>query len=492
MKRIFKIISISVAAAVVVLTGWFFLKKQPVYDNYDEIQLFKVKRENLDNSIYISAIVVSDESEYVYSYVDAPVADVKVNKGDTVKKGDVICIFDCSELQTEYDNYKAILDHLENIDNIYSDTFNENSAIERNILESQIAQVKKLIENYQKKYDEVQAMEAEYRIMYEKAVSEQDELRSSIESREVSADNIEENKNVDLESSKAGENSNESWSDRGNNMETSDSDVNSIYDNINELYSLAAQKKEYAYEKQQEMKKNAEDIYDELNSYRRELDSLTIMYNDSSAFKERYFTPENLTEMINSYTDKLAELQNMIDKNVITATRDGIITDLYVTPNDYVSNNMICCIQNPDKVHFNAVLVPDDISDISLNSRIVVSMAANQYGESEGEILFISDCFDPQKNGYEINFTIDDIDEYNLYPGFEASAKIVIESETDTLIVPYDAIFDIDGQEYVRKYNESGEFEDIPVKKGLVTSYYVAVEASGLSENDLVATAMLN
>ena len=155
MKRIFKIISISVAAAVVVLTGWFFLKKQPVYDNYDEIQLFKVKRENLDNSIYISAIVVSDESEYVYSYVDAPVADVKVNKGDTVKKGDVICIFDCSELQTEYDNYKAILDHLENIDNIYSDTFNENSAIERNILESQIAQVKKLIENYQKKYDEV-------------------------------------------------------------------------------------------------------------------------------------------------------------------------------------------------------------------------------------------------------------------------------------------------------------------------------------------------
>ena len=240
------------------------------------------------------------------------------------------------------------------------------------------------------------------------------------------------------------------------------------------------------------MKKNAEDIYDELNSYRRELDSLTIMYNDSSAFKERYFTPENLTEMINSYTDKLAELQNMIDKNVITATRDGIITDLYVTPNDYVSNNMICCIQNPDKVHFNAVLVPDDISDISLNSRIVVSMAANQYGESEGEILFISDCFDPQKNGYEINFTIDDIDEYNLYPGFEASAKIVIESEADTLIVPYDAIFDIDGQEYVCKYNESGEFEDIPVKKGLVTSYYVAVEASGLSENDLVATAMLN
>lgn len=58
--------------------------------------------------------------------------------------------------------------------------------------------------------------------------------------------------------------------------------------------------------------------------------------------------------------------------------------------------------------------------------------------------------------------------------------------------MPYDAIFDIDGQEYVRKYNESGEFEDIPVKKGLVTSYYVAVEASGLSENDLVATAMLN
>ena len=86
MKRIFKIISISVAAAVVVLTGWFFLKKQPVYDNYDEIQLFKVKRENLDNSIYISAIVVSDESEYVYSYVDAPVADVKVTRVILSKK----------------------------------------------------------------------------------------------------------------------------------------------------------------------------------------------------------------------------------------------------------------------------------------------------------------------------------------------------------------------------------------------------------------------
>lgn len=520
MKKVFRVITAVAVISLVFLTGIFYTKKQNFYSDDGEVHLCKVQRTDLDKSIYIIASVVSDDIEQVYSYVDAPVSEVKVNTGDMVRKGDVICTFDCTDLQKEYDNYMVILEQLINIDSVLADGFDVKASRERTLIDSQTDQLNKTIENYQKKYDEALALEEEYRSMYESAVKEQENLRFKIESIEnnhsqmvdsvstevnFSAEDKSENNYVESAGENAEEiisveNSEESISD-GNTDESIPDESNGenildgtsdTYKNLNKLYLIVTEKKDSLYAKQQEMNKKTRDIGDTLNRYRKDLELLMIMKNSGIGETEKYFTPESRENMIASYTEKTDKLREMLDNSIVTADRDGIITDMHVTSNEYVSESMICRIQNPGKLHFSGYIAPENFSQISETSRLAVNLFDSEYIEREGKILCINDCFDMQKRGYEISFTIDDIEKFELYPGHEVSAKIVLESQPDTLTVPYDAVFEIDGQTYVRRYSESGDYDDVPVKKGLETSYYVAIESDDLSENDLVATEMLN
>lgn len=476
MKRIIRIISIIAAIAVVAFTGIFFLQKQPDYNNFKEIQLFNVRKDDLDNSIYIVASVVSEESDVVCSEVNAPVAEIRVKEGDIVRKGDVICTFNCNELQKEYDNYITILEQLNEVDDMYASFFTENADINKRLIELQKFQADKTIESYQKKYNDAVALTEDYRVIYEQTVAEVERLKALIKNNE---------EEVTIEESTVEKSTDE-------NIDGSDS-KESVSNNIYaEQYSLAVRKKDDAYSRYLEMKKNAADIYDALNSYSDEQNYLFFMSDDNSDVEEKYFTPESRASIISDYTEKAEMIRAMLDNSVVTATRDGIITELYISNNEYVFDNRICSIQDPENVHFRGYLVPNSVSDISLDKRILVCMPESEFVEKEGEILFISDNYDHQMNGYAIDFTIEDLEDSGLYLGYEVSAKIILESKNDVLIVPYDAIFEKDGEKYVRKHSEAGGTEDVPVRIVLNSSYYVAIESNELFENDLVETNMLN
>lgn len=475
MKKIHKIIGCSAIAASIALTVGFFFKKGSSDVSYEDVQLFQVKRSDLHESIYLTASVVSDNIEIVYSDYDAPVAEVKVSVGDTVKAGDVICVYDTSQLQKDHDNYVIFLEQVQKLDSLYAENFDSNNQFEKSILENQIEQIKNQIEINRKKYDETVALANEYRSIYNNAAAELNELGNIIEA----------NKNAEINSGSENENS-----DEGSEGYEAD-ETETAYDPTPDLYELAVKKREASYEKQCEAEKNAEEINDTIISYQRQLDSLMVDYNGLENFSEKYYTDEKRDEMIRFYTEKVNELKEMIEQSAVKAGCDGVVTDLYITPNSYVKENRVCCIQDPEKVHFSGFMMPEDYLDVSEESNLLVSLAANDYDETEGKITFISDNYNYQQNGYEFNFTIENINSYDLYPGLVVSARIELQSQKDTLIVPYDAVFETGDGSYVRKYDESGISKDISVKRGLSTSYYVSVESPELSENDFVATNML-
>lgn len=488
MKKVLRIFAAATAILTIGFTVVFFLKKQPVYSTVEKVNLCKVQKSDLENSIYINVAVVSDNAEQVYSYVDAPAGNVKVKIGDTVRKGDIICDFDCTDLQKEYDSYMLILEQLIELDSLYSDSFESNALLEKSILESQVNQLNTTIGNYQKKYEETLLMAEDYHSLYESAADEQENLRIKIESLENnSEENVSDRITVENTSVEITE---EMISEENTDVNTSDQ-IKYVTDNLRNLYNITVQKKDRLYDKYLEMKRKAEDIGVTIESYREDLKLLMAGSEAQTAETEIYYTPESRDNLIASYTEKTDKLQKMLDNSTVTADRDGIITDLYVTSGEYVSEGLICCIQNPDKLYFKGYVTPENLSDISGESRIMVNLFDGIYTENEGKNLFINDCFDEENNGYEISFTIDGIENHELYPGHEVSARIVLESQQDTLTVPYDAIFETDGQTYVRRYSESGDYKDVKVKKGLETSYYVAVDSDELSENDLVATEML-
>ncbi len=494
----------------VVLTLIFFTKKQYAYTPDSEVNLVKVQRTSLENSVYIIASVVSDEIEYVYSDVDAPVLDVKVRNGDMIKSGDVICSFDCTELKQEYESCMMILEQLRNIDGVMSDGFAEKKSREENILKSQVEQLKSVIDNYQKKFDESKNTEEKYLQMYEESVKEQEELKNRIEASENErdgTDSFEEVKPEDIsceisngldivtDESLSGD----IFSESTDNFTSAETESDSIsvsssdsYEYLRKLYQIVTEKTDSLYSEYCEMKNKTEETLAALETYRRELSYLTIAENADSENTEEYYTPENYEVMISSYLEKTEKLRKMIDSNVITASRDGIVTDVSVKPGEYAGENIICCIQNPEKLHFSGYITPEDLSRVSETSCISVYMTGSETTQSNGRVISINDCYDVNQRGYEIIFTVEDIDKYELYPGHEVAAEIILESQPETLAVPYDAVFQADGTSYVRRYSQTGDYEDIPVKKGLETSYYVAVESDELFENDLVATEMLS
>lgn len=488
MKKVLRIFAAATAILTIGFTVVFFLKKQPVYSTVEKVNLCKVQKSDLENSIYINVAVVSDNAEQVYSYVDAPAGNVKVKIGDTVRKGDIICDFDCTDLQKEYDSYMLILEQLIELDSLYSDSFESNALLEKSILESQVTQLNTIIGNYRKKYEETLIMAEDYHSLYESAADEQENLRIKIESLENnSEENVSDRITVENTSVEITE---EMISEENTDVNTSDQ-IKYVTDNLRNLYNITVQKKDSLYDKYLGMKRKAEDISVTIESYCEDLKLLMAGSEVQTTETEKYYTPESRDKLIASYTEKTDKLQKMLDSSTVTADRDGIITDLYVTSGEYVSEGLICCIQNLDNLYFKGYVTPENLSDISGENRIMVNLFDGVYTENEGENLFINDCFDEENNGYEISFTIDGIENLELYPGHEVSARIVLESQQDTLTVPYDAIFETDGQTYVRRYSESGDYKDVKVKKGLETGYYVAVDSDELSENDLVATEML-
>ena len=168
------------------------------------------------------------------------------------------------------------------------------------------------------------------------------------------------------------------------------------------------------------------------------------------------------------------------------------MTKLFVNNGDHAMGVPICEIQDKENLHFEGYISPSFISKISKDNRIIVSMAVNNYEESNGKILEISDYYSATDRGYKVSFTIDGIDDQEIYPGFEVSSKIVIAEQKDTLVVPYDAVFEKDGKNYVRKYDAFSEmYQDVEAEVGLETSYYVAVTSENLKEKDVVMTEMI-
>lgn len=511
-KKVKSIISIIILAVAVIAVIIFFNSKPNYQDNSSDSQkIFRVQKMNLYDSVNIVGKCVSDTVDMVFSDVVAPVSEVCVKKGDYINAGDVICRLDVSDIEKQRDSYNKLLEEYEKYNSLKTDNYSSNLSYSTEIADKQILQLEETINSIRNEYDKEINNVNDFSCKYDEALSELENIKNEYDSVNAELESL----NVIVSEYEAALEAAETVTDTEeitDDEQYSETDTEVYEDSyeqpeppfdmeyyvslknrtakLEELKEIAQNKVDFYNQKKIESQNTADALKSQLEQNEFNCEQLKIQRDYNSELTAEEYAQSAADEDTGLFYKEQIELLNKkINSSVITADSSGIVTDVFVSVGDYISENPVCQIQDQGNMHFESYINPNKISLISSEKRIFISMAANNFKQIEGKILDISDFYDAENDGYKITFTFDSINDMEIFPGFEAAAKIILREQEDTLAVPYDALIERDGKYYVKKVNMTdNSMTEVEVKKGLATSYYIAISSDEIKENDRVMT----
>ena len=401
-------------------------------ENIDAIMTDYVTRQDISDYINASGTIESENVVHITTTLDHSKVDaLNVDLGDSVKNGDVLCVFSNSEIQSEYNTLKAAIDN--------TNEMNKNeSAINKRNLDKALAN----------KTEQINAANEEYN----KAVEARDNAYAEYNRMKSAYDAMEEK---DFEQ---GELLNEKAAD----LPALDEAVNEAYNNISVVTKSADDEIQQAQDTV-----NAE-------KYRMvDTESLTQL--------------EKLEKQLNNCT-----VTSPMD-GIITAlnVKTGSIpsTEALMTVSDS-SNVKVCVNINEDDIlkvneGMKVSITTNATGEKKYNGVISKVVKVAVTGESTDEMQT------PQ-TGYTAEIKITDNDE-KLLLGMKAKCRIIIAEKTDVLTVPYDAIISEDEKDYVYVVTEkdgSRIAKKTEVTKGVESGYYTEISGDGIAEDtEIVASA---
>lgn len=401
-------------------------------ENIDAIMTDYVTRQDISDYINASGTIESENVVHITTTLDHSKVDaLNVDLGDSVKNGDVLCVFSNSEIQSEYNTLKAAIDN--------TNEMNKNeSAINKRNLDKALAN----------KTEQINAANEEYN----KAVEARDNAYAEYNRMKSAYDAMEEK---DFEQ---GELLNEKAAD----LPALDEAVNEAYNNISVVTKSADDEIQQAQDTV-----NAE-------KYRMvDTESLTQL--------------EKLEKQLNNCT-----VTSPMD-GIITAlnVKTGSIpsTEALMTVSD-ISNVKVCVNINEDDIlkvneGMKVSITTNATGEKKYNGVISKVVKVAVTGESTDEMQT------PQ-TGYTAEIKITDNDE-KLLLGMKAKCRIIIAEKTDVLTVPYDAIISEDEKDYVYVVTEkdgSRIAKKTEVTKGVESGYYTEISGDGIAEDtEIVASA---
>lgn len=189
----------------------------------------------------------------------------------------------------------------------------------------------------------------------------------------------------------------------------------------------------------------------------------------------------------NAY-DQLAYAKEKLEDYTIVAPISGKITAQSLKVGDIVATGtLVTTISNTSEYEFKMPVDELDISQISTNNKVLVTIDAIPATEEEPIIGRISKI--PMEGitvggvtDYYITVAIPEVE--NLRISMNASAEIILAERNDILLLPIEAMEKEDGKTYVQVL-KNGVANKVEVTTGISNSSYIEV-IEGLSEGDEV------
>lgn len=457
-----KKIIIAVSAIVIILAGAVVLPVLSSGKGQSQsiimTETVEIGRQNLVNSINVSGSVMGSNVVKITSSLSSKIESLNVSVGDYVKKGDVLCTFDSSAFQQEYDTLKSSVDMGDEMSKSTHDINQRN--LQNAIAEKEIS----LVQAQRNIDDAVNARDKAYDKYnnlvnkYNASMAAKDELYSKIpafddEMYEISYQKYQE----ELQKFTAYETELDTL---GEQLSTYDSAVQSAED----AYSAAERTADI----------NIQTIQDTINSEKFNVNS------DSKA--------------------QLEKLQEKIDSCKVVASQDGIVTALNAAEGSIPTTDAIMTIEDDSVLKISVQIKEADILNIKEGMKAVIKTNATADEEFYGTVSKVvnifsgADVLTQSEGGYTAEITVDEKNS-KLLIGMNAKVKIIIDEKDDVLAVPYDSITENDNGDdiiYIARKQSDGTYkaQSVEVEKGLESDYYTEIVSSDIKEGDILITSI--
>ncbi len=417
---------------------------------------YKLEKTDLENYISVSGAVEGSNIVKVTTDLAAKVSQLNVELGSNVKAGDVLCVFDSTDLQSEYDALKNSMDkngeRVESTHQINQRNLNNAKSDKTNAL----AQAQKVID---------------------RAVSARDDAYNKYNQTLQSCTDYY-NQYIDAY--------NRAYSGEG------DAAAVAQCESFLQMYQAADAQTKALAEQLPALDTAVQEARDAYTQTERSADA-AIQAAQDIVNAEKFDSDD-------SSQTQLDKIREKIHKCTVVAPKDGVITAINVAEGSIPTTDAIMTIEDTSQLRIKVDIKETDILSIEKGQKAVITTNATGDEEFTGTVdrvlNVMSDSVNPytgEKNGgYSAEITIDDSDT-DLLIGMNAKVKIIIEEKKDVLAVPYDSIIENkDGTfSVVIAEGAPGSYtaKHIPVEKGMESSYLTEIKSPELKEDILVLTS---
>lgn len=418
---------------------------------------YTVERQDVEQEITTSGNVIGVETIAYTSPVTAKVEDIRVEVGQTVKKGDVLLTYDASELG---DNLEKVKIQAQSERAAGNESFEQANKAAGKASEAS-KKVKSLKEDIKKLKKEIEKLN--------KTVEKyEDKMKAS-------------------ETASSDSGTTEPGSEDGDTDKEGTTTEQSAKKQTDSSSGLSASEKK-AYKKAvSDLQKKTESLTEKQTEL-SEQESIVAANEDvtvSESTKAQISATNQLSDM------NINDAQQSYDaaEAGLTARADGIVASIDVVKGAYANETQtLVTIIDADKIGVEFAVSKDDLGSVSNGQKVRVVISGNEY---EGTVDFVSrvatiDAQSANSAGGSIKgrILIDNPDE-NIYIGVSAKAYIFVGKSENALTIPYEALCsDIDG-DYVYIVNSENLIERKNVTLGIYSDEYYEV-LDGISEGDKV------
>ena len=414
-----------------------------------------VKKQDLTQYVSFTGAVSGKNSVSVTGDPTLKVQKLNVKKGDSVKKGDILCVFDSTSLEEEFNSLSDSNSKAQGAQNYTHGINQRNLENARRDKASALAKAQRDIDDAYSKRDKAYDD-------YNNKVNKYNEINRNIDT--IYAEMIESESEDEAKAKEAEYESLRAQAAALNTEIDMEHEQLSAYDD-----AITAAKRAYEdiAKSSDNLIQNAQDVIDQ----------------------------EQYTNTDTSASDRLKKLSEQIEKCTVTAPMDGIITSLSITEGSVPMTADIMTISDASSLIVTGLVNEVDILNVKENQKAEITTTATGDEIISGKVKRVERISTggsaETAGGYTVEISVDEPEK--LLIGMNASAKIVLDEVSDVLSVPYDSIHKDDNDEsyvWLATDNQNGSYRvsKVVVKPGFEGDYYTEITSGSLKPNDIVLT----
>ena len=184
---------------------------------------------------------------------------------------------------------------------------------------------------------------------------------------------------------------------------------------------------------------------------------------------------------------RLDELKINLSNTVISSPVNGFVAKRMLDPGAWVTpNSAFLSIVDIGVVRIVANVVEKDLRRITTGQQAAVEVDAFPGEKFTGRVAHIAPVLDPATRTAQIEVEIQNT-QFRLKPGMYARVDFTVERRPNALIIPANALVDVQGKRGVFRPAEGDIAKFHPIEVGLMDEKQIEI-ASGLAEGDRIVT----